>query len=174
MKSCTYRVSLSLTVFAVLGLAVPGGAQQPPALNLVPFKATMTGSGEGFLIPLSPPILSSHLSATGQADLLGQFTYVEHHVAHFGAEGQIQFFSDAVGVFSAANGDAIFLTYAGGVRPGANPNEFLGEFPFTIIGGRGRFAAAIGSGVIKSVAKSTPPKVEFTRTIEGTITAPKP
>jgi hypothetical protein len=173
MKRISWPTRLTLTLLAPLGLALPGVAQQPP-LELKPFKATLMGNGEGLTLPVSPPIVSQHLSGTGQADLLGQFTFVEHAIVHLGPDGMPLSFTDGVEVLTAANGDAIFLSYSGLPRPTTAPGGFIGEMAFTIAGGRGRFAGATGSGVMTSMATAAPPKVSFTRTLEGTITAPKP
>src|SRR5215468_10982204 len=72
LKSCIYRVSLALTALALLGLAVPGRAQQPSTQNLVPFKAAAVVTTDSIMIPLTPPIVATRVAySSGQSDLLG-------------------------------------------------------------------------------------------------------
>jgi hypothetical protein len=174
MNCCTYRVSLALTVFAVLGPTV-AVAQQPPT-NLVPFKATMAGEFRGLFIPLNPPIVSEQLTSTGQADLLGQVTSADHYLAHLGVDGKLASITDGMAALTAANGDALFITYSGLPRSPAAGEFAQQELAFTVTGGQGRFAGASGGGVIRDVIfmQGTPPKFTITRTFEGVVTAPKP
>jgi hypothetical protein len=159
-------VSLALTALALLGVAVPMMAQQAPQ-DMIPFKATLTGSiNPAFVIPIEPPIASDSQTSTGQATELGQVTYTEHSITHFGPDGKIAFISDGTSALVAANGDAVFLTYSG-LLSGAGA-----QFGYTITGGRGRFKGATGSGVVLCVRDKA--KNEFVRTFDGTLSAPKP
>jgi hypothetical protein len=151
MKSCTYRVSLALTLLALLGIAGPGRAQQ---LNLVPFKATFTVSSQATPVPVNPPIVSLAVSGAGEADLIGQITVTAQSTLQLGVDGQPLWASLNPAVFTAANGDAIFGVVNRVVgAPGA----------FIITGGKGRFAGAVGSGTVTS-----------TWSWVGNVTAPKP
>jgi hypothetical protein len=162
MKSCMCRVSLALTVLALLGLAGPGSAQQPP-LDLVPFNATFTVRYQSTPVPVNPPIITQVVSGAGQADLIGQFTVTAQRTVQLGVEGQPLWSSGNPGVFTAANGDTIFWT-ANGVAGG--PGAFL------ITGGQGRFAGIVGSGAVSVVTDAT--KGESTWTWVGKISRPKP
>jgi hypothetical protein len=174
MKRCTYRVSLALTVLAVLG---PTAAVAQQSTNLVPFKATMAGEFRGLLIPLNPPIVSEQLTTTGQADLLGQVTSTEHYLAHLSVDGKLVSATDGIAVLAATNGDALFITYSG--LASGNPvggENGRQELAFAVTGGRGRFSGATGGGVIRDAIfmQGTPPKFTITRSFEGVVTAPKP
>jgi hypothetical protein len=176
MKRRTRSFSLALITLAVLGLTRPGTAQQP-SLDLVPFKATLAGhiGAQDLFIPLNPPIVSQNFIETGQADFLGQVTSAEHFITHLDAAGARPLaITDGVGVFMAANGDAIFVSFSGLTRPPAAGEFGEGEFAFTVTGGRGRFAGANGSGVMHDVVKGSPGNAEVARTFEGMITRPKP
>jgi hypothetical protein len=161
MKSCTYRVSLALTVLALLGVAGPGGAQQ---LDLVPFKATYTVSFQSTPVPVNPPIVSQAVSGAGQADLIGQIAVTAQRTVQLGVDGQPLWSNANPGVFTAANGDTLFWVANGVVGgPGA----------FIITGGKGRFAGAVGSGTVTLVA-ADPAKGTSTWSWVGTVSAPKP
>jgi hypothetical protein len=162
MKSCMCRVSLALTVLALLGLAVPGGAQQPP-LDLVPFTATFTVRYQSTPVPVNPPIIAQAVSGAGQADLIGQITVTAQRTVQLGVDGQPLWSGANPGVFTAANGDAIFWA-ANGVAGG--PGAFI------ITGGKGRFAGAVGSGAFSVV--TDPTKGESTMSLVGMISRPKP
>jgi hypothetical protein len=175
MKCFAYWVSLALTLFALPGLALPGFAQQPPQ-DLVAFKATMVSplaQDSIVTIPVNPPILSVHITGTGQSPLLGPITYIEHHITHVGVDGIPKFSTDGLGVITAANGDSLFLTYGGFVHTTETPGVFTGEDAFTVTGGTGKFLGATGSG---SQTRLFDPvdKKQVTFTWEGMISRPKP
>jgi hypothetical protein len=163
MKRFRYSVSLALTALALLGIAVPGEAQQPPQ-DLVPFKATFTVRFQSTPVPVNPPMIAQAVSGAGQADLIGQITVTAQRTVQLGVDGQPLWSGANPGVFTAANGDAIFWATNGVVgAPGA----------FLITGGKGRFAGAAGSGAIPSVV-TDPTKGETTFSWVGMITRPKP
>lgn len=139
----------------------------------VPFKAKMVTPLSNVLnavVPLSPPVLPCIMSGTGESDLLGEFTYVDYHLAKYGADGQLNAVTDGVGVMTATNGDAIFLTWSGLIRP--TPMGITSEDVFIITGGRGRFLGASGSGVINTEADFVERKVTCF-CWEGTVSAPR-
>jgi hypothetical protein len=170
MKGIPRSVSFGLTSLALLGLVAvqiagaPTQAQQPAAETVL-FKANLAGPlAPGFVIPLDAPVVSDDQSTTGQATELGEVTYVEHSIAHLGVDGRAVFVSDGVGVLTGANGDAVFISFGGLVRPAG------AEFGYTITGGRGRFKGATGHGVIACVRDRV--KNQQTRTFEGVISRP--
>jgi hypothetical protein len=175
MKNCTYRVSLALTALVGLGLALPGRAQQTSqsSANLVPLKFTYMSAGDSITIPVNPPIQPTRIVISGgQSDLLGPFTGIVHSITHLGADGNIAYIDGGVGVLTAANGDAVFFTYVGVLRPPTMPGVAVVEDHLTITGGKGRFVGATGSGVLNVVIVFS--KGQATGTFEGMITAPKP
>jgi hypothetical protein len=166
-------ISLALTAVVLLGLAVPAGAQQAP-LDLVPFKATLVAplaQHQLVVIPLSPEIHSVTVTGKGQADLLGEFAYVDHHFGHPGVDGQPLAITDGIGVLSAASGDALFVTYSMVARPSATQGVRPFEGAFTVAGGKGKFLGATGSGVSTIVLDTV--KMEYTQTWAGMISRPK-
>jgi hypothetical protein len=167
-RMCTF--CLTLAVFAVLGLAVRGRAQQAPQ-DQVPIKLTIAGLTDNYMIPISPAILSWKDVAAGEAPPLGHVTYIDHATVHLGADGKPVSCTDGVGVFTSANGDDLFITFSGLIRPSAKPDVVASEGAFTVTGGRGRFKGATGSGAINmemNVAQNT-----VIVSLEGTISAPK-
>ena len=174
MNRFWYPVGLALTV-VVLGYTVAAAAEQPA--QRVPFKATMAGEFRGLVIPLPAPVVSEQLTCTGQADLLGKITSIEHHFARLGVDGKNASVTDGIAVLTGSNGDALFITYSGLAH--GDP-AVVGEFgrqelAFTVTGGQGRFAGATGSGVIRDKLFRTEQYIySVTREFEGVVTAPKP
>jgi hypothetical protein len=172
MNRRTFAAGLALMSVALAGPAC-SGEDQPPARELAPFKATLTGSPRDFLIPLDPPIVASNLDARGQADFLGACTSTEHFLVHLSADGvRPTAIADGIAVIAAPNGDAIFVRYSGLPRPPAAGEWSRGEEGFTIVGGRGRFAGATGSGTAQTIVKGVPRSLQITRTFEGMISRP--
>jgi hypothetical protein len=172
MKSHRYRVSLALTALALLGLARPGSAQQPSTQNLVPFKAAAVVTTDSIMIPLTPPIVPTRVTySSGQSDLLGPFTGIAHQITRLNPDGTRLSITDGIGVWTAASGDSIFLSYSG-LFPSITPEMITFQKAIVITGGTGRFAGASGSGVLNGVSDLV--KKQTTMTFEGKITAPKP
>jgi hypothetical protein len=163
------RISaLAGSTLALLGLALPAVAQAPQ--DQVPFKATVGPYvGDVFVVPVSPPILSARTTAKGEATLLGPVTYLDLHTVQLGVDGGPLSFKDGIGVMTAANGDALFISRNGLSR--ATATGVAVEFGYIVTGGRGRFAGATGSGVGRAVGDRS--KNEITVVFEGTISAPK-
>src|SRR5687768_7660972 len=107
------RISaLAGSTLALLGLALSAAAQAPT--DQVPFKATVGPYvGDVFVIPVSPPIASARTNAKGEATLLGSVTYLDLHTIRFGVAGSPASSFDGIGVMTAANGDAVFITRTG-------------------------------------------------------------
>jgi hypothetical protein len=171
MKRSSARVSLVLTLLTLLACTGPTLAQELPK-DMVAFKATMSGPpGDVFVLPLVPPVLVARVSGTGQASELGAFTYVDSHTGHVDVQGAIQSLTDGIGVMTAANGDALFIRFSGLGQPTTNPPGVTAQMPYTVIGGKGRFQGAIGSGIIHAVFDAD--KKTLVYTLEGTISRPR-
>jgi hypothetical protein len=128
-------------------------------------------------VPLAtaPPSSSDTvLSGKGQGDLLGEFTYVDHHIGRPSADGKSLAVTDGVGVLAAANGDALFVSYFALYRASATPGVFPFEGAYFITGGRGRFLGATGSGVTTITVDTNAGKDFYTQIWEGIISPPKP
>jgi hypothetical protein len=168
MKNRMYRVGLALTALALLGIALPGRAAQ----NLVPFKATAVVTSDSIMIPLTPPIAPTRVMySNGQSDLLGPFTGLAHQITRLNPDGTRLSITDGIGVWTAANGDSIFLSYSG-LYGSVTPEQITFQKAIAITGGTGRFAGASGSGILNGVGDLV--KKQTTMTFEGMITPPKP
>jgi hypothetical protein len=176
MERCHARpllAPLALTALALLGLAGPGIAQQPLVQNLVPFKASAVVTTDSIMIPLTPPVVPTRVTySSGQSDLLGPFTGIAHQITRLNTDGTRLAITDGIGVWTAANGDSIFLNYSGMYPPSNTPDLILFQKAIAITGGTGRFAGASGSGILNGVVDLV--KKQITMTFEGKITAPKP
>jgi hypothetical protein len=169
MERISGRVSLVLTLLTLLALTSSALAQDPPK-DMVAFKATISGGlPDVFVVGLNPPLGYGRVAGQGQASDLGSFTYTEHHTAHLDFTGIPRRVTDAVGVMTAANGDAIFLSFSGLVQPVTD--GLTGQMAFTIAGGRGRFAGATGSGAIAVALNSV--KKEMVCVLDGVISRPR-
>ena len=174
MNRFASRIGPALMALALLGLGVPSAAQaQEPAKDLVAFKATLTGFPNVVQIPREPAVLSVHLSLTGQSDLLGSITWIEHHYTRVGVDG-IARSPTGIAVLTAANGDALFIDWFGQANPPTNAGIITGESNFYVTGGRGRFLGAIGSGVLRFVLDPADQKTGLSWSVEGMVSRPKP
>jgi hypothetical protein len=133
-------IPLLLACFAAVFISA---ATPATAGDLVPFKATFTGSstsGPGF--PCAA--LRSDIVGGGHATHLGNFTTVQHHC--FDLADPTLAFTEGFYTFTGANGDTIFGTYHGHLVPIIAPSVFAIVGEFTIEGGTGRFVGATGGG----------------------------
>ena len=139
MKNRNILTHLVLVCFAAAFICA---ATPPAARDLVPFKATFTGSSTSG--PGAPCAgLRSDILGVGHATHLGKFTTVQHHC--FDPLDPTFAFTEGFYTFTGANGDTIFGTYHGHLVPIAGPVfAIVGEF--TIEGGTGRFVGATGGG----------------------------
>jgi len=134
-------IPLLLACFAAVFICA---ATPAAARDLVPFKATFTGSStSGPGAPCAAPALRSDILGVGHATHLGKFTTVQHHC--FDPGDPTFAFTEGFYTFTGANGDTIFGTYHGHLVPIGGPVfAIVGEF--TIEGGTGRFVGATGGG----------------------------
>jgi hypothetical protein len=104
----------------------------------VAFKGSLEGVVS--MTPLTPPLVSVLVNATGNATQLGEFTLAIPHTVN-------RVTHTAVGTyeFTAANGDTLSASFTGKATPTATPGVLYIEETATIIGGTGRFAGATGS-----------------------------
>jgi hypothetical protein len=173
MKHCTYRVSLALTVLAVLGPTV--AVAQQPAKDLVPFKASWTGQSQPIAIPTDPAIVSFPSAVTGQSNLFGAFTGVALATQHLGIDGK-PLFSTVVAEWTMPNGDALSIEIPAVVflsQP--TPGGPVSEGALLITNGKGRFLGARGSGFFKQTLQTDPVtgQASLSLSAEGLITRPK-
>jgi hypothetical protein len=168
-------IGCAVTTLALLGLAGPGRTQSA-GQSFVPFTASTkldSALSNSLVIPTSPPLESSNLVGTGEGTPIGAFTFAGHRIMRLDVEGKPLGVKEGVVVFSAANGDAIFLSYGGVVRQTDTAGVIIQESVFQVTGGRGRFLGATGSGVQRvTVDQRQNPPVR-TGGYEGVISAPK-
>lgn len=168
-------IGCAVTTLALLGLAGPGRTQSA-GQNLVPFTASTkldSALSNSLVIPTSPPLESSNLVGMGEGSPIGAFTFAGHRIMRLDVEGKPLGVKEGVVVFSAANGDAIFLSYGGVVRQTDTAGVIIQESVFQVTGGRGRFLGATGSGVQRvTVDQRQNPPVR-TGGYEGVISPPK-
>jgi hypothetical protein len=165
---------LAAGAVALAGLAggpAPAQAQQPGG-DKVAFKATVAGPVTPFfMIPFDPPIALASNTITGQSDLLGAVTFIVHDRINFGADGVTPVrATDGLAVMTAANGDALYMTFSGVYR--ILDTGPVGDQISTIFGGKGRFLGAAGSGSWRGTLDVKTNVV--TLQIEGMVSRPKP
>jgi hypothetical protein len=158
----------AVAAVAVGALAAPEAAAQQP-VDMVPFKVTLTGGpADFFVVPMTPPLVAGRVTLKGVSDLVGEATYVDAHTGHMGLDGTFKRVTDAYAALTGANGDAIFIRWDGLVRS----TGLVGvDASFTIVGGKGRFAGAIGDGTMSN--SFDPAKQVSTFVYDGRISAPK-
>lgn len=147
---------------AVLALHVLGG--HAAAEDQVPFKGTLEGSFTASQAP--PPEINRQLDATGQATLLGDFTYDFPHSVD---RSVMPATGIGISTFTAANGDQVFAMMYGEAML-FTPGVLLGVEEGTILGGTGRFANATGSFLIERLIDTV--NLTTIGSFEGTISSP--
>jgi hypothetical protein len=135
---------------ALSSLAAPQSSpatRQAPAQarTELPFHGSLEATEEDVFQP--PNTLLVHITATGTATHLGQYTLrmngVVNTVTMMSGVGDF--------TFVAANGDTIVGTSIGQARPGPTPGTLSITEHLSITGGTGRFVAASGSLVVERV-----------------------
>jgi hypothetical protein len=151
-------------------VAASGQSVQAVVANLdsastpqVPFKGSLEGVVT--ITPLTPPLVSVLVNATGNATQLGQFTLAIPHTVNRSTHTAIGSYQ-----FTAANGDMLSADFRGTAAPTATPGVLYIEETATITGGTGRFAGATGGftteRLFNTVAGTT------TGSFTGTISSP--
>lgn len=101
----------------------------------------------------------------GNSSHLGKFTGTGYHVLNL-LTGEFA----GVATYTAANGDTMNVTYAGQLFPSGNA-----DFPYGVMadveigGGTGRFATAIGGGVLTGGFTGAVPVGDVFFSVEGTL-----
>ena len=126
--------SRAAIVAAALAFCLAGPVS---AGDQVPFKGSLSGTVT--VTPLTPPIASVLIEATGTATQLGSFTLEVPHTVN-------QALRTATGtyVFTAANGDTLTASFTGQATI-VSPGVLSTSESANITGGTGRFAGASGS-----------------------------
>jgi len=137
------RAALVVVLLVALFFAVPALAR-PSDPHPLPFKAHVTGIGGP--APSGPPPWEQDVFGSGVSSHMGLVSVYQHHWVAPTADSNILNFYDGTAVWTAANGDVLFGTYAGYLQ--FNPAgyfEIHGQFVW--IGGTGRFQGATGAGL---------------------------
>jgi hypothetical protein len=166
MKRIPGRLSLALTALFAAALALPSAAQvQEVPKDMVAFKLVTTAKDDpaaSYLLPLDPPIYVFKSVGGGEAAPFGKVTATEQGLEQQGVDGK-GLWAEVNGTWIGEGGDAVSFKYKVLARPM--------EAGFLIIGGKGRFKDARGSGRMAFTFNEG--TGEFTCTFEGFISAPK-
>jgi hypothetical protein len=169
-------IALAGHTLLLLGLALPAAqAQQTPAKDLVPFKASWTAQNQPIVIATDPTIVAFPSTLTGQADLFGAFTGVALSTQRLSVDGK-PLVSTVVAEWTMAGGDSLSIEVPAVVfLPQTTPGGPLFEGALVVTNGKGRFLGARGSAFVKGVLQTDPVtgKGTVTLTAEGLITRPK-
>jgi hypothetical protein len=172
MRQVSPIARFALSGITLLALLCPGiaRAQQDPLKDKLAFKAEVSGGFSSLPpVPTEPPIISFYMSLKGRSDLMGgDVTFVDTHYWQLGVDGNPVTATSLGAVFTATNGDALYIVWDAMVP---RPDGVIGGYGrFVVRGGKGRFAGAGGSGTMISALKGT---TEVTQVYEGTVTVPK-
>ena len=108
-----------------------------------PFHAHASGALTAPFVSGRCPALTTAYTTTGEGVLVGRFVAQHTHCLDPAKPGA---FTDGTVRLTAANGDQLWMTYAGQLVPTGKPGVFGLDNPFGIVGGTGRFADASGGG----------------------------
>ena len=136
--ACSDQGSTSPTSPASAGLASP--AQSRSATEL-PSRGSLSAAEKAVV---APPNLLAQGTGEGNATHLGRFTLTTAEVVNLAT-------ATGTGTFNltAANGDRLFATTAGGEDQFTPPNVSHVTLVATIVGGTGRFASSTGTFIIE-------------------------
>ena len=159
-------IGLTVTLLTLLGLSTAAQAQTPPKdmvlLKMVKASKKLDAAAS-FTLPMTYPVEYTKLVGTVDGFPLGPATAIGTDRTYVGVDGK-ELWYEGEGAWTAANGDAIFVTWVGLVDPAKGG--------FVITGGKGRFQGATGSGVFTYTVNAA--ATEYETTYEGFISAPKP
>jgi hypothetical protein len=167
MRRTVHSSGLAAMLVTLLGMTLSSvvQAQTPPkdmvALTVVE-KVTHDPASE-YTLALDPPVGFLQSVGTAEGAPIGKVSVVESKRDQFGVDGTLLYY-EGTGIWTAANGDAIFYSFLG---LGSGKTE-----AFVITGGRGRFKGATGSGGATYEANAA--FTEFTITWIGFVSTPKP
>ena len=126
---------------ALLLIAIPAAGAEP---NARPFKGSMSGSVTFEVDPKcdnNPWSMRTDSQATGVVSHMGRSTMTSSHCTPAAVEiegGEM--------TLTAANGDQVFIDYAGTAPPPNEDGIIVVDVEFVIRGGDGRFDGATGGG----------------------------
>jgi hypothetical protein len=142
-RSRAAAVTLTL---ALAGFAAPAGQAIAQVANPQQFDAVFSVTATIAIEPQHCPALTVHVTGTGHARHLGEFTAVQRHCLDPAGPDPLAF-TNGIYTWTNASGDAIRGRYAGRAIPTATTQTdrlALIDAAFTITGGTGRLAGARG------------------------------
>jgi hypothetical protein len=161
-------------LLSATGLVNLAPAEVRPAVQLVSTKGTINGVaalGQTTFDSLGDAIVPVSSTGSGYLSHLGPVTMTESHTTTILAASQYttSLVTDGRATITDADGDQLFLAFGGaGVLTG--PGQFDDTFVYTVTGGTGRFAGAVGGGVIQSTDEpGTATEVPFTFDLNGIV-----
>lgn len=125
--------------------AASGIVEQSAGGTELPFRGSYTINTNGVFTP--PSTLTINGTATGEATHLGRFSATFVDVVNTTTAT-----STGTYVLTAASGDELFATTAGGQDQFIPPNISHITLVATIVGGTGRFSGATGTFIIRTVS----------------------
>jgi hypothetical protein len=162
----TRPIVIAGMIAVMAGLTLAAVAQN---LDRVATQVAAAGTVESTRIAALPNYLSVKVIGSGRDPRLGPADAILHLRVLLGPDGQPVSSSGGIGVFTAPNGDSIFVALDGIVRPPATPGpgNFAFEGVWTVTGGKGGLARTTGSGtVLAQVSLNTG---QFTSELTGTL-----
>jgi hypothetical protein len=172
MNVLIYATRLALAVLVLVGFVGPVTAQAQTDRNLVAWHGTSTeGNSTSFLLPLDPPIMVVTYTARVSDSVLGAATDTGSYLVRLGFDGSPLAVINGVYTSTGANGDALYGTFSGLVRPSEKPGFVVSETVGFVTGGRGRFAGATGHDVSRSEIELATGKGGYSW--EGVLSLPK-
>jgi len=166
---------MTAALIAVFVAAAPAAATRGQPDQRLPFQLHLVGHDRPLdMAPGMPPFLDrstfggrctlpsdwvTTIDSAGTAAHLGRVSVVQSHCTRFdflAAPPQDATFADGLMVVTAANGDQLWIEYAGSFLfyPGATPEVGVSRISYSsvaIVGGTGRFKGASGTMVGSAV-----------------------
>jgi hypothetical protein len=181
-----YLVALLIVSLLAAGGCTDGQLVAPDALGeaasdvrreviKLPFRGELKGVGA---VPADPtrcaPLITAGNSTVGTMTHLGRVT--AEHSQCIDPTGVLQdplTFTDGRMTVTAANGDKLFLAFAGTLIPTDVAGFFDVNNPFQIVGGTGRFEGATGGGTASGSLDVGVPEAALVLNLDGKLFLPR-
>jgi hypothetical protein len=157
-----------------VGADLPGSSSRQARPEL-PLRARLKGVAA---VPANPdrcaPLFTAGNVTHGTMTHLGRVT--GEHSQCIDPTGVLQdplIFTNGQVTVTAANGDQLFLTFAGTLMPSDAPGVFNVNNPFQVVGGTGRFAGAAGGGTASGSLDVRVPETPLVLNLDGTLSLPR-
>jgi len=143
------QASVLFGVAAVLSATLFVGRKAKAQPQVIPMHGVFNGPISPFyVIPTSPPVVSVQQRLHGESNVFtGPVEWIDTHTVHFGVENGPLRFTDGTGVVQSGN-DGMFVYWNGNEAADLDPTKRGADGVATVVGGRGRFRNATGSGSV--------------------------